>query len=99
MYTSAGFAKEELRLETIAVSDGNATARRTFGIGVYSGKPETPPPDFAAVASALKDLARIARANKPCHFGPRVSLGECPFPGVLCKDRVARHCALRNDNY
>ena len=65
---------EELEMHTIGISDGQAKARRSFGIGKFAGKKEVIPPEFAALEEELKQIRYSAFPphGKDCHFAPAI---------------------------
>jgi hypothetical protein len=66
---------EELEMHTIGISDGQAKARRSFGIGKFAGKKEVIPPEFAAIEEELKQIRDSAFPlhGEDCHFAPAIS--------------------------
>jgi hypothetical protein len=73
MYPAQG--NEELELHTITINDGQATARRVFGIGKFAGKNETIPADFLAIEDEMKRLrdSGFPPSAKPCRFAPPIN--------------------------
>ena len=63
---------DELQIHRILVSDGTAKAGRAFGVGVYAGKQESIPDNFAMIERQFKQLAQSAFVGKACHPAPAV---------------------------
>ena len=74
IFIYAAQMNEELEMHTIGISDGEAKARRSFGIGKYAGKDEVIPPEFAAIEAELKRIRDSAFPphGKECHFAPPI---------------------------
>jgi hypothetical protein len=75
IFIYAAQMNEELEMHTIGISDGQAKAPRSFGIGKYAGKDEVIPPEFAAIEAELKQIRDSAFPphGKDCHFSPPIS--------------------------
>jgi len=63
---------EELELHTIFISNGTEKAGRVFAVGIYAGKQESIPNDFAIIEQHLKKLAESTFSGKPCRLAPAV---------------------------
>ena len=74
IFLYAAQRNEELEIHTIGISDGQAKARRSFGIGKFAGKDEVIPPEFAAIEEELKHIRDSAFPphGKDCHFAPPI---------------------------
>jgi len=64
-----------LELHTIVIDDGQAEARRAFGIGKFDGKKETIPADFLAFEDEMKRLRNsvFPSGAKTFHFAPAIN--------------------------
>jgi hypothetical protein len=62
----------EPQIHQIVISNGTEKAGRVFGVGVYGGKQESIPDDFATIEQQLKELAQSTFSDKPCHLAPAV---------------------------
>jgi len=56
---------DELQIHRVLISDGTEKAGRVFAVGVYAGKPESIPADFAVIEQQLKQSAISGKARYP----------------------------------
>jgi len=74
IFMNAHQIHEELEMHAIGISDGQAKACRSFGIGRFAGKDEVIPPEFAVIEEELKQIRDSAFPphGKDCHFAPAI---------------------------
>jgi len=63
-----------LKLHSITIDDGHSRASRQFAAGIYQGKKQTIPTDFAAIEELLLRTGKSAIGDKPCHIAPGINL-------------------------
>ena len=63
-----------LKLRSITIDDGHGRASRQFADGIYQGKRQTVPADFAAIEEVLRRMGKAAIGDKPCHIAPGIDL-------------------------
>jgi hypothetical protein len=63
-----------LKLRSITIDDGHSRTSRQFADGIYQGKKQTTPEDFAAIEEILLHLGKSAIDDKPCHIAPGINL-------------------------
>src|SRR5882762_10096687 len=62
-----------LKLHSINIEDGRSRASRQFADGIYQGKKQTIPADFAAIEKTLLRMGKSAIGDKPCHIAPGIN--------------------------
>jgi hypothetical protein len=74
IFMNAPQVNDALEMHTIGISDGQAKARRSFGIGKFAGKKEVIPLEFAAIEQELRLIRDSAFPphGKDCQFAPAI---------------------------
>lgn len=66
---------DNLKMHTIIVDDGKVRAKRSFAEGLYAGKREAIPADFAAIEVLLENIRNDA-LKRPCRVAHALRLPE-----------------------